>query len=1612
MSVEGAARVVRVFVSSPSDVAPERGRVQAVAAKLNREYEDLVRFETVLWEEHFYKADRSFQPQIDRIGQPDACDVLVSIFWTRVGTELPADFARMPNGRPYPSGTAYELLTALEASKNNGIPDVYVFRKTADAALPTADAERRRQAQTQLDALEAFWSEWFKSEQGHFKAAFQTFPSTDEFERQIEELLRQWLHSNRLLGPRLQWPKEKGSPFPGLAAFEADQAAVFFGRDRAIDEARRRLVGAAEAGTPFLLIVGASGSGKSSLARAGLIPRLTTPGVVETVDLWRVVLMKPGEGQDGPVSALAGALFAALPELAGGDFPDQAALADNLRRGGAAAARPVANALARIVETERKERNADQPVRARLVLLIDQSEELFAQAINDDERAAFAQAVKELVAIGKVWCVATLRADLYELLLKQPVLNALKDDGARVDLGPPGAAELAEIVRAPAAAAGLSFETTGEKGALDERLLEDAKSADSLPLLQFALRHLYETRVETDGETRLTHAAYDALGGLQGAIAAEAERAVAMVPPGALDALPRLLRRLAEPARDGKSFTLREAERADVAEESGEAALVAALLGARILIAGTNAAARPTLRLAHDAVLTAWPRAADAAQESRDFYRVRAEVEDAERRWREHGQPKDRLIQRGVPLAEAEKLAADFADELPPEFIAYVNTSRRQARLRQRLVAGAAVFFFVLAVAATGAGVWAFREQRHAQTALADATEAANSLVFNLAQQFRDKPGVPIALIKDILDRAQALQHQLTAQAGLTPELEWSEAASLTELIPVLIRVGDPPDAVKAGAAARDLSRSLLAADPQNREYQVAMAVAYERYGDALLTQGRYKDVIESYRAEVSVLEKLAAAEPNNTDVKERLAFGYSKLAHAQALGGDSAASATSINIYMKSLAMLQSLLSSQPQNPEKTRWLDDIAGIHAEIAEALASQNKDDDALKEFQKAIRIFEQLRSAKKLDITEQVKAALLYGRIAVILFKQGKHDEAIDTYKKELPIIEPLAKSDPENLYVQFAVEHACDQLAGMYKQISQPAEAIRLYKQSAAIAKQFADANAMAGVGLNWKDEYAQMMNSIGELEALQGKFDDALASFRASLTAREQLAAFDPANKAFQREYWQTYAIIGSALTKKGDLPGALDAFRNALAITKKLIAADPSDSDTLHGMGVLYTAIGAVRAVQGDHADALKAYAESVSFRKKLAESDPSNAELQSDLAQSYKALGDLQEQQSDLAGALKSYRGALEVRQKLAKSEPASTGRQSDLATAYGDVGDVQVAQGNFTGALASYQAAAGIMTALTAADPEKSEWQLDLARLYVKVADANVKQNKPQAVLSAYQAEAAIMARLAKSAPDNKDWQRELALAYGRIGALQKVQGKLADALRFFQRSLAIFQKLAASDPDNAAWQHAQAIMNQEIGAVQMAQQDLPAALGSFQASAASAEHLAATHHDNAGLQHELGTAYDRVGDVQEQQGKLADALTTFRRSLAIRQALVAVDPKNADWRADIQTSVQKIGALAYYLLLGRDFATALQAADQAISLAPAQIWLYTNRAHALMFLTRSNEARALYLKYRDQKNVDDGKPWPAVILDDFAALRKAGLSNPLMDEIEKDFKASG
>jgi tetratricopeptide (TPR) repeat protein len=193
---------------------------------------------------------------------------------------------------------------------------------------------------------------------------------------------------------------------------------------------------------------------------------------------------------------------------------------------------------------------------------------------------------------------------------------------------------------------------------------------------------------------------------------------------------------------------------------------------------------------------------------------------------------------------------------------------------------------------------------------------------------------------------------------------------------------------------------------------------------------------------------------------------------------------------------------------------------------------------------------------------------------------------------------------------------------------------------------------------------------------------------------------------------------------------------------------------------------------------------------------------------------------------------------------------------------------------------------------------------------------------------------------------------------------------------------------------------------------VAQGNLPEALKSFRDGFAIAGRLAKADPNNADWQRDLSGSYIKIGDVLVAQGNLLEALKSFHEGFAIMERLVKADPSNLQWRNDLQVAIDRIGGLAYGFVLAGDFSNALDAADQAVALAPDRLWFHGNRAHALMFLGRVEEARALYLAHRGAKNVAGEKAWEAVVTEDFAELRAAKLMHPLMDEIEKQFAAPG
>ena len=356
---------LRIFISSPGDVPVERDRAADVVARLQEEFVHYAVLEPFFWEDQPARATDTFQSQFP---EASAMDIVVGILWARIGTPLPLDKAR-PDGRRYESGTVYELETAAESYRSRGTPDLVVYRRTSDPSLPLDDEAERQRRLEQLEALEAFIRRWFFHDDGSFKAAFHTFKTPDQFEQQLETHLRKLIREKVEKAEQPGGPAEgeivfHGVPYPGLKVFGLEDAPVFYGRARALAAVKEALQAQAGRNCAFLLIFGMSGSGKSSLVRAGLLHALTaTPGWIEGVDVWRWCVVRPGDATGDPLDALAQAFFGdtALPELRAGGI-DAARLARTLRDNPDDVDLILGPALRTVAASEREHRAADRPL--------------------------------------------------------------------------------------------------------------------------------------------------------------------------------------------------------------------------------------------------------------------------------------------------------------------------------------------------------------------------------------------------------------------------------------------------------------------------------------------------------------------------------------------------------------------------------------------------------------------------------------------------------------------------------------------------------------------------------------------------------------------------------------------------------------------------------------------------------------------------------------------------------------------------------------------------------------------------------------------------------------------------------------------------------------------------------------------------------------------------------------------------------------------------------------------------------------------------------------------------------------------------------------------------
>ncbi len=659
---------VRIFLASPSDVQDERSLAMKVIENViyDPSFVEKVSIRIVAWDKNETNVPMmaSMTPQMAitaGMPKPSDCDIVVVIFWSRMGTPLPDEYQK-EDGTNYASGTEWEFEDALRAAKEFGKPDILVYRRTDNITLDPNDSDFMKKYE-QWKKVQDFFSKFVDIQTGVINMGINEYSQPENFRRNFESHIKSIL--NRLISdPSFSsvgkdQEKDKGlvtreiwegSPFPGLRSYSEREAPIFYGRGLETDDLLKQLEN-----SRFVSIVGVSGSGKSSLVSAGMIPRLRDNAISannQGSKDWYIIEFKPN---NDPFHQLAGALLSNLPSMKGDpvDFSNRKQkLADTLKSSKRALSDTIEFAL----------QNEEPWVEA--LIFIDQFEELFtlcdkeiikpfiSMITHSVQSASLDNLLHGKFAHNRIRYVLTLRADFYHRCVEYPELAELLRVGS-FPLAAPSQLALQEMITKPAERAALEFDQ-----GLPERILQDTgNEPGSLALVAYTLDELYHAGKE---KQVLSHQDYDSLGGVKGAIGRRAEAVYNKLPSESQNMLPRIFQNLI--MVDHRGIATRErTEYEKIGKSEAAARLIDAFTDARILVQSRGEYGA-VVEVAHEAIFKSWKRLSDWIEETRSDLYLLMQLDRAAKLWDEKGRSRDFLW-----LGQKNKELQDVISRLDPD---------------------------------------------------------------------------------------------------------------------------------------------------------------------------------------------------------------------------------------------------------------------------------------------------------------------------------------------------------------------------------------------------------------------------------------------------------------------------------------------------------------------------------------------------------------------------------------------------------------------------------------------------------------------------------------------------------------------------------------------------------------------------------------------------------------------------------------------------------------------------------------------------------------------------------------------------------------------------------
>jgi len=485
------------------------------------------------------------------------------------------------------------------------------------------------------------------------------------------------------------------SPYAGLASFQENDAARFFGRTREIGAMVNRI-----RQQPMLAVIGGSGVGKSSLVRAGLVPALKRSG-----EPWECVVLRPGRS---PLAALAAILNPMMQT--------SHTIADEVERQGKVVNRLKAEPgyLGTTLRAQAVKENR------KVLLFIDQFEELYTNVADAEERMAFTRCLTGAAddATSPVRIVISIRADFLDRVAEHPQFLAELNQGLFFLLSP-NRDGLRDALVQPAEMAGYAFE--------DPKIVEDmldhlAQTPGALPLLQFTASKLWDARDQA--RKVFTQASYTTLGGIAGALASHADTVLNKMTPAAQGLVRGLFLRLVTPERTRAVVSMKELE--ELSQDKTEVKRVIEQLAyARLVVVQTaEAGGVSTIEIVHESLIHGWPALKRWLDEGHEDSVFMEQLRQAAKQWQAKAHDAG-LLWRGEIVNEARKFRARYRGQLPwvqESFLRAVFDSHDKGVRRKRIVVGTVIVLLAaIAAAAVVALIFINEARSKAQGALDDA---------------------------------------------------------------------------------------------------------------------------------------------------------------------------------------------------------------------------------------------------------------------------------------------------------------------------------------------------------------------------------------------------------------------------------------------------------------------------------------------------------------------------------------------------------------------------------------------------------------------------------------------------------------------------------------------------------------------------------------------------------------------------------------------------------------------------------------------------------------------------------------------------------------------------